>query len=111
ALQALRGREASLQALQEAAEKGQLAVNQWLSERGIAGQALAEAGEVDRRLAAGEDLPLAGVPVAVKDTIWVAGRRVTQGSRLFADFHAPADAIAVERLRRAGAVIVGMANT
>ncbi|PQA48559.1 chromosome segregation protein SMC [Amnimonas aquatica] len=42
ALQALRGREASLQALQEAAEKGQLAVNQWLSERGIAGQALAE---------------------------------------------------------------------
>ncbi len=41
-LQALRGREASLLALQEAAEKGQLAVNQWLSERGIRGQALAE---------------------------------------------------------------------
>ncbi len=74
-------------------------------------QALAEAEMVDRRLAAGERLPLAGVPVAVKDTIWVAGRRVTQGSRLFADFHAPADAIAVERLRAAGAVIVGMANS
>ncbi|MBK1840205.1 amidase [Azospirillum sp. YIM B02556] len=74
-------------------------------------RALAEAEAVDRRLAAGERPPLAGVPVAVKDTIWVAGRRVTQGSRLFADFHAPADAIAVERLRRGGAIIVGMANS
>ncbi|SMF89264.1 aspartyl-tRNA(Asn)/glutamyl-tRNA(Gln) amidotransferase subunit A [Azospirillum oryzae] len=74
-------------------------------------RALAEAETVDRRIAAGERLPLAGVPVAVKDTIWVAGRRVTQGSRLFADFHAPADAVAVERLRAAGAVILGMANS
>lgn len=71
----------------------------------------AEAAAVDARIAAGEDLPLAGVPVAIKDTIWVAGRRVTQGSRLFADFVAPADAIAVERLRRAGAVIAGLSNT
>ncbi len=71
----------------------------------------AEAAAVDARIAAGEVLPLAGVPVAIKDTIWVAGRRVTQGSRLFADFVAPADAIAVERLRRAGAVIAGLANT
>ena len=73
--------------------------------------ALAEADAVDVRLAAGEALPLAGVPVAVKDTIWVAGRRVTQGSRLFADFRAPADAIAVERLLAAGAVIVGITNS
>jgi len=73
--------------------------------------ALAEADAIDRRLGAGETPLLAGVPVAVKDTIWVADRRVTQGSRLFADFHAPADAIAVERLRAAGAVIVGMANS
>ncbi len=71
----------------------------------------ADARVVDGRVAAGEVLPLAGVPVAVKDNIWVAGRRVTQGSRLFAEFRAPADAIAVERLRRAGAVVVGMANT
>lgn len=73
--------------------------------------ARAQADSVDRRIGAGERLPLAGVPVAVKDNIWVAGRRVSQGSRLFADFHPPADAIAVERLRRSGAVIVGMANT
>lgn len=74
-------------------------------------RALAEADAVDRRLAAGEALPLAGVPVAVKDTIWVAGCRVTQGSALFAGFVAPADAIAVERLRAAGAVVMGMANS
>jgi aspartyl-tRNA(Asn)/glutamyl-tRNA(Gln) amidotransferase subunit A len=71
----------------------------------------ADARAVDERIAAGEILPLAGVPVAVKDNIWVAGRRVTQGSKLFAEFRAPADAIAVERLRRAGAVVVGMSNT
>jgi aspartyl-tRNA(Asn)/glutamyl-tRNA(Gln) amidotransferase subunit A len=71
----------------------------------------ADARLVDERVAAGAALPLAGVPVAIKDNIWVAGRRVTQGSRLFADFCAPVDAIAVERLRRAGAVVVGMANT
>lgn len=73
--------------------------------------ARAQADAVDRRTASGEVLPLAGVPVAVKDTVWVGGQRVTQGSRLFADFHAPADAIAVERLRKAGAVVVGMTNS
>jgi aspartyl-tRNA(Asn)/glutamyl-tRNA(Gln) amidotransferase subunit A len=72
---------------------------------------LIQADAVDRRIAAGEVLPLAGVPVAVKDNIWVAGQRVTQGSLLFAGFQPPADAIAVERLRNAGAVIVGMSNT
>jgi aspartyl-tRNA(Asn)/glutamyl-tRNA(Gln) amidotransferase subunit A len=71
----------------------------------------AAAALVDRRLAAGEVLPLAGVPVVVKDNVWVAGRRVTQGSLLFADFRPPADAISVERLRRAGAVVMGMANS
>ena len=51
------------------------------------------------------------MPVAIKDNIWVKGRRVTQGSKLFRDFIAPEDAIAVARLEAAGAVIVGMANT
>jgi aspartyl-tRNA(Asn)/glutamyl-tRNA(Gln) amidotransferase subunit A len=71
---------------------------------------LAQADGVDRRIAAGERLPLAGVTVTVKDNLWVAGRRITQGSRLFRDFVAPADAWAVERLRARGAVIVGISN-
>ncbi|WP_433960695.1 amidase [Bradyrhizobium guangdongense] len=74
-------------------------------------QTLVDAATVDRRRAAGETMPLAGVPIVVKDNIWVGGWRVTQGSRLFADFVAPRDAIAVERLRKAGAVIVGIGAT
>ncbi|MEQ9812012.1 MAG: amidase family protein, partial [Azospirillaceae bacterium] len=76
-----------------------------------AGDAERQADEVDRRVAAGERPALAGVVVGIKDNIWVAGRRVTQGSRLFAGFTAPADAIAVGRLRQAGAVILGSTNT
>lgn len=76
-----------------------------------AGRTLADAAAVDRRIAQGEAMPLAGVPVVVKDNIWVEGWRITQGSRLFAEFIAPRDAIAVERLRKAGAVVVGIGAT
>jgi aspartyl-tRNA(Asn)/glutamyl-tRNA(Gln) amidotransferase subunit A len=63
------------------------------------------------RIVAGDRLPLAGVPVVVKDVMWVRGRRVTQGSQLFRDFIAPEDAQPVARLREAGALIIGMANS
>ncbi|MCP3370585.1 amidase [Bradyrhizobium cajani] len=72
---------------------------------------LADAVAVDDRLRSGEKMALAGVPIVVKDNIWVGGWRVTQGSRLFADFIAPQDAVAIERLRQAGAVIVGIGAT
>ena len=71
---------------------------------------LAEAQQVDRRLAAGERLPMAGVPVTIKDNLWVEGRTITQGSRLFADFTAPRDAWSVARLRALGAVVLGITN-
>ena len=71
---------------------------------------LAEARQVDQRLAAGEALPLAGVPVTIKDNLWVAGRTITQGSRLYADFVAPRDAWAVAQLRKLGAVVLGISN-
>ena len=54
------------------------------------------------RLPAGD-----GYPVAVKDTIWMKGLRATRGSRAFADFICPEDAVVVRRLREAGAAIVG----
>lgn len=72
---------------------------------------LADAAAIDERLRVGERMPLAGVPVIVKDNIWTCGWRVTQGSHLFADFIAPQDAIAIERLRGAGAVVVGIGAT
>ena len=74
-------------------------------------RSLSDAATIDRRLQLGESMPLAGVPVVIKDNIWVDGWRVTQGSRLFSDFVAPRDAIAVERLKKAGAVVVGMGAT
>jgi aspartyl-tRNA(Asn)/glutamyl-tRNA(Gln) amidotransferase subunit A len=57
-----------------------------------------------------EALPLAGVPIIIKDNIWVEGRCIAQGSRLFAEHVAAQDAIAVARLRRAGAIIIGIGN-
>ena len=48
-----------------------------------------------------------GFPVAVKDTIWMEGLRATRGSRAFADFICPEDAVVVRRLRAAGAAIMG----
>jgi aspartyl-tRNA(Asn)/glutamyl-tRNA(Gln) amidotransferase subunit A len=74
-------------------------------------RARAEAVPIEERLKRGERPPLAGVPVVVKDVIWVDGRRIAQGSQLFRDFIAPRDAVSVERLRAAGAVIIGIGNT
>lgn len=80
----------------------------WISLRSEA-DALAEASEIDRRVAAGERLPLAGIVVAVKDNIDVAGLETTAGSRAFA--YAPSvDAPSVARLRAAGAVVLGKTN-
>lgn len=72
--------------------------------------ALAEAEEADRRLAAGERLPLLGVPVAVKDDTDVAGE--TTPFAVLGD-HEPAerDAEQVRRLRAAGAIIIGKTRT
>lgn len=68
--------------------------------------ALDEAAAVDARVDRGE-LPLAGVPVAVKDVVDVAGERTTHGSAALPDRVATEDDVTVSRLRAAGAVIVG----
>ncbi|WP_159499738.1 allophanate hydrolase [Microbacterium sp. 18062] len=80
----------------------------WISLRPEA-DALAEAAEIDRRVAAGERLPLAGTVAAVKDNIDVAGFATTAGSPAFA-FVPEADAPAVARLRAAGTVVLGKTN-
>src|SRR5690606_4855631 len=53
---------------------------------------------------------LAGLPVAIKDNISQAGHKNTCASRMLEDFVPPYDATAVEKLREAGAVIVGRTN-
>ncbi|MFB6133751.1 MAG: amidase [Halanaeroarchaeum sp.] len=55
--------------------------------------------------------PLLGVPVAVKDLDDVKGTRTTSGSLLFEDRIAESDDVFVERLRAAGAIVVGKTNT
>ena len=69
-------------------------------------QAVAEAAAVERRLAAGEVLPLAGVPIAVKDDTDVAGVSTMCGTAIDMG-PASADSAAVRRLRQAGAIIIG----
>jgi len=71
-----------------------------------ADRALTEADAADRRRAAGEDGPLLGVPIAVKDEIDIAGHVTSRGTDAFT-VPAAADAEVVRRLRAAGAVIVG----
>ena len=73
-------------------------------------QAREEARDVDLRVAAGEKLALAGVPFAIKDNMWIAGRRTTCASRILEGYRPPADGTAISRLRREGAVFVGRAN-
>jgi Asp-tRNA(Asn)/Glu-tRNA(Gln) amidotransferase A subunit family amidase len=77
----------------------------------LADQARAHAASVDAALRRGEDPgPLAGVPISVKDHIWMAGVRATNGSRAYEHFVPDEDCAAVLRIRQSGAVIVGKTN-
>ncbi|MFO0696046.1 MAG: Asp-tRNA(Asn)/Glu-tRNA(Gln) amidotransferase subunit GatA [Polyangiales bacterium] len=73
--------------------------------------ALAAAAAVDKARAAGQALgPLAGVPLAVKDNLCTRGVPTTCASRILEGYVPPYDAHVVEKLRAAGAVILGKAN-
>ncbi|HYL27571.1 MAG TPA: Asp-tRNA(Asn)/Glu-tRNA(Gln) amidotransferase subunit GatA [Candidatus Nitrosotalea sp.] len=65
---------------------------------------------VDERVRAGERLPLAGVPMAVKDNMCVESTRTTCGSRILERWTAPYTATAVARMLAAGAIPIGKAN-
>jgi amidase len=73
---------------------------------------LAQSAQRDRHVARGEWMgPLHGFPLAVKDLMPVKGIRMTMGSPIYKDFVPSADGIMVERLRKAGAIIIGKTNT
>jgi amidase len=71
-------------------------------------RALAEADAVEQ----GDDRPLAGVPIAIKDLVAMTeGVRTTSSMKAMGDFVPEADSALVRRLRDAGAIIVGKTNT
>lgn len=97
--------EATLERVE--AVDGEVAAYCTLDARG----ARAGAAAVQQRVDAGEALPLAGVPLAVKDLLDTAGLRSTYGSWAYAEHVPEHDDVAVARLRTAGAVVVGKTNT
>lgn len=74
--------------------------------------ALASARQSEERQRAGKRLgPLDGIPLSIKDNLFVRGMPATWGSRLYATFVPEEDDLWVSRLRAGGAVIVGKTNT
>jgi len=73
--------------------------------------ALDQAGRIDSLIRSGEKLGvLAGVPMALKDNLCTAGIKTTCSSKILQNFEPPYDATVVERLDRAGAVMLGKLN-
>jgi amidase len=75
-------------------------------------EARARARELDQRLSRGEWAgPLHGLPIAIKDLELTKGIRTTFGSRIYRDFVPEQNALFVDRLEDAGAVVIGKTNT
>ncbi|HEU0011781.1 MAG TPA: amidase, partial [Verrucomicrobiae bacterium] len=75
--------------------------------------ALAQAADADKALAGGAthaQLPLLGVPIALKDVLAVKGHPLGCASKILSGFISPYDATAVEKLKAAGAVLFGRLN-
>jgi aspartyl-tRNA(Asn)/glutamyl-tRNA(Gln) amidotransferase subunit A len=72
--------------------------------------ALDQAKEADKKIEQGIDLPLLGIPLALKDNILVEGEHASAGSKILENFVAPYSATATEKLLGAGAIIIGRTN-
>jgi amidase len=74
-------------------------------------KALAAAKEAEAELMRGEGGLLCGIPASIKDSTMMAGVRTTFGSKLYENFIPDIDELVVERVKKAGAVILGKTNT
>jgi amidase len=73
-------------------------------------RALAQAERLDRDRPSAPGMPLLGAPITVKESFHVAGLPTTWGIPAYKDFRPTADAVAVARLKAAGAIVVGKTN-
>ncbi|MCX8015832.1 MAG: Asp-tRNA(Asn)/Glu-tRNA(Gln) amidotransferase subunit GatA [Patescibacteria group bacterium] len=74
-------------------------------------EALKQANEVDRKIAAGENIPiLAGVPLAIKDNILIRDTITTAGSKILKDYKATYDATVIKKLKKQLAIFLGKTN-
>ncbi len=73
-------------------------------------QALAQAAAADKARAGGTALPYAGIPFAHKDIFCTSGVRTACGSRMLDNFISPYDATVVEKMNKAGMVMLGKTN-
>lgn len=78
----------------------------------VAESALEQACEADMARMDGEDMgPLYGLPIAIKDLQNTKGILTTQGSPIYKDFVPESDVLIVERVKKAGAIVIGKSNT
>ncbi len=70
----------------------------------------AQAKAADARRAAGENHPLLGIPLAIKDNILIEGRLVSAASKMLEQYRASYDATVIRKLKEAGAVFLGRTN-
>jgi aspartyl-tRNA(Asn)/glutamyl-tRNA(Gln) amidotransferase subunit A len=97
-------------AVLDAAHRSQATLNAFVTI--MDDEARADAVIAERRVMQGEKLgPLHGVPVTIKDLVDVAGVRTTHGTAIYADNVATKSDVLVERLRAAGAIVIGKTTT
>lgn len=97
-----------VEAVQTAIEKKDGEIGAYLSFDAEGARAAAE--QADARRAAGEDHPLLGIPLALKDMFNIKGQPCTCGSKILKGYIAPYDATVVTRLKAAGAIPAGRLN-
>ncbi len=72
--------------------------------------AMEQAESADKRISKGNISPLTGIPLSIKDLICTKGLRTTCASRILENFVPPYDATVMDKLKKAGVVIVGKVN-